>query len=356
MPIQKPIYDPALSYEENWNKGPFGEFRNDQTYQMQGEPCYEFLGHKIYLPLGVPAGPLPNKKFIEAAFKKGFDLPTYKTVRTRFKASHPKPNIIPVKVINNLTLEKAAEGLITENDFYSPIAITNSFGVGSFDPDIWQPDMKKAVESAKKGQVMIASGQGTSGNGKKALIEDYVLVSRLMKEAGAKIIELNLSCPNEGKAKLLCHDIDMVEKITFACKNKLGNTPILIKLAYFKSDDFLHEYLKRIGKIVDGFVSINTIPAEVRTINGEQALPGDGRLRTDICGAPIKWAGLEMVERMKKARQDLKLNFTIVGCGGLTTPSDYKEYMNKGANACMSATGMMWNPWLAREIKESISN
>lgn len=35
-------------------------------------------------------------------------------------------------------------------------------------------------------------------------------------------------------------------------------------------------------------------------------------------------------------------------------PDDFFEYQKAGANFVMSATGAMWNPYLAREIKEKL--
>ena len=61
-----------------------------------------------------------------------------------------------------------------------------------------------------------------------------------------------------------------------------------------------------------------------------------------------------MVKRLKALKDELRMNFTIIGIGGVTTPDDYKEYINAGANAVMSATGAMWNPYLAQEIKQTI--
>jgi tRNA-dihydrouridine synthase len=34
------------------------------------------------------------------------------------------------------------------------------------------------------------------------------------------------------------------------------------------------------------------------------------------------------------------------------TPQDYFDYRQAGADAVMSATGAMWNPHLAQEIKQ----
>ncbi len=350
-----PFYDPFKSYDDNCNEGPFGLFANPSDDDDSQEPTKKFLGHQINLPFGIPAGPLPNSKFVIGAFKMGFDLPYYKTIRTRAHGCGEYPNVIPVKVDGDLTLEIASQGLIQDEDFQEPIAITNSFGVPSLEPDVWQPDMKKSVEAAGKGQVMIASFQGTNdGRGVDAFVEDQVLGARLVLETGAKILELNLSCPNEGKKNLLCHDIDLVEKITDKIKNEIGDTPLFVKIAYFANQEALVDFVKRMSKIIQGFSVINTIAAPVRKSNGEQALPGEGRLVSGVCGPPIKWAGLEMVKRVAKMRSELGKDFVIIGSGGVTKAEDYQEFINAGADAVTSATGAMWNPNLAREIKKVV--
>lgn len=282
-------------------------------------------------------------------------MPTYKTVRTRERKCHPWPNVVPVQVEGDLTLEKAAAGLTQADEYKDPIAITNSFGVPCPPVEFWQADMKKAVEAAGPGQVMIASYQGTNdGNGVEAFIEDFVLGARLVKETGAKIIEINLSCPNEGKAQVLCQDTDMVERIAIAVKEEVGDTPILLKMPYYTDDAALLDFVDRLTKIIDGLCMINTIAGNVRKANGEQALPGEKRLRSGVCGAPIKWAGLSMVKRVAKMREDLGRDFVIIGTGGVTTPADYHEYLEAGADAVMCATGAMWNPGLAQEILDTL--
>lgn len=114
----------------------------------------------------------------------------------------------------------------------------------------------------------------------------------------------------------------------------------------------MEDYVKKLGGIVDGFSIINTIAAPVKNKQGEQALPGQGRAVSGICGRPIKWAGIDMVSRLKILREELNLDYKIVGCGGVTTPQDYQDYIQAGADAVTSATGAMWNPYLAKEVKE----
>ena len=40
---------------------------------------------------------------------------------------------------------------------------------------------------------------------------------------------------------------------------------------------------------------------------------------------------------------------------GATQKEDFQEYRAAGADIVMSATGAMWNPYLAQEVKKSLS-
>jgi dihydroorotate dehydrogenase len=165
---------------------------------------------------------------------------------------------------------------------------------------------------------------------------------------------VNLSCPNEGTNNLLCFDTERSVKVAQAIKEVIGDIPLIIKIAYFKDEEALKELVKEIGSVVQGISAINTISAEIVDENGAQALPGEGRLRSGVCGHAIKWAGLEMVKRLKKLREELNYSYTIIGVGGVTIADDFFEYRDAGADVVMSATGAMWNPYLAKEIKERL--
>jgi len=350
----EPIYDPAKSYQDNFDHGPFGAFADLASFEQPGEPKHTFLGHPVYLPFGIPAGPLLNGKFVKAALDKGFDLPVYKTVRTHRYPCHPWPNVLAVKVEGDLT--SANNRLVASRDYSEPLSITNSFGVPSFDPDFWQPDLASAVAHARKGQVVIGSFQGTkTEDGSVAdYIADFALGARLLQETGVKIIEVNLSCPNEGTSNLLCFDVQRSREVVEAIKNEIGNLPLLIKTAYFADDEKLRELISAVGGFIAGVSSINTISAEVYDVAGQQALPGEGRLWSGVCGSSIKWAGLAMSEKLARLRDELGLGYAIIGVGGLGHAADYLAYRNAGADAAMAATSVMWNPMLAQEIKTQL--
>ena len=351
-----PFYDPNKSYEENFNEGPFSVFADDKVVNQEGEPKFEIFGKKVFLPFGIPAGPLLNGKFIKAALDKGFDIPMHKTVRTRKRKSNPWPNVLAVKVEGDLTFEKAKSRLVANRDFQEPLSITNSFGNPSADPDVWQKDLADCVAYAKNGQVVTASLEGTQWPATtfEDSVKDWALGARLLKETGITAIEANLSCPNEGITDLLCFDTVRVRIVVEAIKNEIGNMPLIMKTAYFKEQNDLEHLISSVGKVIDGIASINTIPVQIVDEQGNQALPGEGRLRSGVCGAAIKWAGLDMVKRLKSLRESMDLRYTIIGVGGVMHADDYFEYRHAGADVVMSATGAMWNPNLAKEIKSAV--
>ena len=126
---------------------------------------------------------------------------------------------------------------------------------------------------------------------------------------------------------------------------KIGNLP--------------YEQLKAVVKanmpFVDGIAGINTMPGEVRNPDGTQALPGEGRLSSGICGSKIKDVSQDFVEKLVQIKKELNGDFVICGVGGIMTAADFTERLDAGADIAMSATAIMWDPYLAQRYHESIS-
>lgn len=357
--IREPFYDPRKSYEENYETGPFGEFADGALVEATTEAKTDFHGNQVHTPFGIPAGPLLNSAFCRAAFEKGFDICVYKTVRSGVFPSHPFPNVLAIHPDGDLTFEKLEKPVVADTTYSTPLSITNSFGVPSKDPLVWQADVQKAIAAARDGQVLVLSFMGTvhPDQTQAEFVEDCVLAGRLAGETGAKVLEVNLSCPNIGNEGLVCYNLDVTEKVVAGIRSAIGNTPLVLKVGYYKSDSDMERLAEIVEAYADGVSGINTLQAEVRDRSGEQALPGSpARLRSGVCGAGIKWAGLDFVRRMKAIRDSRGSAFSIEGVGGVTLPEDYREYREAGADVVMSATGAMWNGYLAKDIKEAYPN
>ena len=289
--LYTPFYDPEKTYEENYDKGPFGALSDGKIYRQKGEPQQDFLGHKVYAPFGIPAGPLLNSKFCKAAFEKGFDICVYKTVRSNTFPCHPFPNVLAIHPVGDLTLEVLRKPLVADTEYADPLSITNSFGVPSKDIATWQEDVKKAIAAAGKGQVLVLSFMGTvsPNQSQQEFIDDYILAARLASETGALVLEANLSCPNIGNEGLVCYNLDITEKVTKGIRDAIGDTPLILKVGYYRDDESL-EHLAEIANEYSVSISgINTLQAEIRNSQGKQALSGSPtRLRSGVCGAGIK--------------------------------------------------------------------
>lgn len=352
------LYDIHKTYEENFKFGPLGIKKLKKPFLKQIQQNYKFLGFPINFPFGIPAGPLLNSKYIKGAFDFGFPVSVYKTVRSNEFPCHPYPNIVYVNAPKEIHLEKITRlsALDVNPKNLSNISITNSFGVPSKNPKIWQKDVLKARTYEKKGQILILSFMGTvkKNQTQEEFIEDFAKAAKLAKQTGVKALEANLSCPNIGNEGLVCYNLEATEKVCKAIRKAIGKIPLILKVGYYKNLKDVERIAEITNRYANAIASINTLAVEVVDKNGKQALPGPNRLKSGVCGASIKWAGLEMVKKLNKIRKAKKYKFEIVGVGGVLTPRDYFEYRKTGADLVMSATGAMWNPYLAYEISRKI--
>lgn len=344
-----PTYDIYKSYDENYDNGPICDFITPKRIQLQP---IKLWGYQINSPIGVPAGPLINAKYIKLYAELGFDLPVYKTVRTIQRNVHRAPNCLMVDSHKQLTIDDIGQNIYPFDQVPKTpdkIAITNSFGIPSKSIEIWQEDIAKAHTFMAPNQLMIVSCVGTPVSNHN-FIDDFALCAQKAVEAGAKAIELNYSCPNViSKEGNIYQDADLSSTISKTVKNVIKHVPLMIKIGYFKDQAKASEIIKANAPFIDGIAAINTISMQARKKDNTQALPGEGRLHSGICGSIIKNLSLEMTKCIHKIRQKNHFDFILCGVGGIVCPEDVDDYLNAGADIAMSATGAMWNPLLAHQ-------
>lgn len=351
------LYDPTKTYAENVAEGPFDIDTKDYR-DSSAQPQYTFLGFPINFPFGIAAGSLPTSRHTNAAFRLGYDVVVYKTQRAHEFPCNPFPNVLPIAVDGDLTLEKLKQPLVVLPDYPPTLAalnITNSFGVPSPDPSVWVADFPAALAGVGKGQLLIMSVVGTirEGYGANEYYDDFAAAAGLAKQAGAKVVEINLSCPNVASEGVICYSHDAVVEICKRTKAVLGDTPLVIKIGYFtrEQQNTLEEIVRDVVPYVAAISAINTLQGTIVDENGEQALPGPGRLRSGVCGAGIRWAGLDMVRRLDALRKKEGYSYEIIGVGGVMTPADFAEYRAARADVVQAVTAPMWNEHLAQDVK-----
>ena len=357
LSISDPIYNPALSYLDNAEQGPFFKGLFFERKRGAESEWLDFFGFKVASPIGVAAGPLLNAKWVELGAKLGFDLLCYKTIRSHSHEGHPRPNIIFLEDKHQLNPYHLPEYILAADsppDSLDNLSMTNSFGIPSRSPEYLKKDITRANELLLKGQALIVSVVGTwNGDSFEDYLKDFVETALMAKAYGAKIIEANFSCPNVGGECVHLHP-DMASRLALKLTKSLKETPLIIKVGHFVDLQVLEKLLVAAAKAgVRGISGINTICRKVLKSNGELALDSN-RPVSGVCGGIIREAALSFVRESQKINQKEKLGLVIMGCGGITRPHHFKQFLEAGAEFAMCATGMMWNPYLAWHYHQEV--
>lgn len=338
------MYDARKSYRENFEQGPLfsGPFPpRDPDF----EPI-DFLGFRLRSRLGVAAGPLLSSSWIKIAAKLGFDILTYKTIRSHPFEGHPVPNILFIEE------EKGIAKKLESQIPHPPLSITNSFGMPSQRRDFLLEDIAKAKAALSPGQLLIVSVVGDP-NQKGTFEEDFIAAARIAKEAGAECIEANFSCPNvQDTQKSLYLSPDNVFSMATQLKQAISPLPLLLKVGVFPDKTLLKNTLIAAAKAgVDGIAGINSVSMSVVDRLGNPAL-GNGRQTSGICGRIIQDQALRFIKDAARFIKEENLDLALLGCGGISKVEDIDRFLEAGADLALTATAMMWDPFLARRYHE----
>src|SRR2546421_462479 len=142
--IAQPVYRVDRSYSWNYGHSP----TLPRVRRVPSGPGGKLFDHPLNSPIGIAAGPLLNSKWIEAYSRVGFDVLTYKTVRSMAMPAHALPNIRPVE-----NREHAAIATAKRVDGQPTLAV--SLGIPSVEPEVWRKDVRRAKDR-------IGSGRGWS--------------------------------------------------------------------------------------------------------------------------------------------------------------------------------------------------
>lgn len=330
-PDQPPIYDIQKTYAENAEHGPF--FEGPIFKREKPKEWIDFLGFPVRSRIGVPAGPLLTSKWIALAAKLGFDILTYKTIRSEAHPSHRLPNV---------TFVDAEGNQIEQSASLSDLTITNSFGMPSKSPEFLLEDITRANQSLSEGQVMIVSVVGTPNRG-VSFAQDFIRAAILAKEGGAKIIEANFSCPNVDKAEgILYQSPETVHEYARLIAKAIHPTPLILKVGVFADTHQMKSmFLAAARGGARAICALNSVSMAVEPPLDE------GRKTSGVCGGAIRGKALQFIRDASKIIRDNRLEITLLGCGGITMPEHFDAFFDAGADIAMSATGLMWDPYLA---------
>lgn len=350
----RPTYRTDRSFEWNHANGP--DFAGPWP-AVPETPAKEFFGLAVRSRFGVPASILLNSRWIGTYARLGFDLLTYKTVRSQARLCRAPPNWL------FLDERSVAAGL---DDAEKPLALAasppadpraatagGSFGIPSVAPEVWKPDIAVARRALGAGQALIVSVVGTArpGLSEADFVADFVALTKSVVASGADLVEADLSCPNvarrEGEVYL---DTKLSAAIARAAKAASAGRPVLLKIGDIPDRGLMAAFLDSVAGAADGVVMINAPSRRIVDGAGAPAF-GAGRERAGVTGGAVKAIALRAVADAAAHIRRRGLPLKVIGVGGIASAADARAFLDAGACAVQSATAATWNPYLAAEIK-----
>jgi len=340
-------YDITRSYDWNYENVPHPPDLDIPT--VAGD--WHFCGLPVASPLGIPAGPLLNSRWIIYYARLGFDVLTYKTVRSRYRACYDPPNLLPVtadNVVGDGTELKAAP----VDSAHDTWAI--SFGMPSKAPVTWQADVETARQGLGPNQVLSVSvvASPEADWTVKQVADDFAQCAEWAVESGAHVVEANLSCPNVcTKEADLYLDAEASGAIAATIRTRIGKTPLVLKVGYFPDPERADALIRAVSASADALSSTNSLTAPVRDAQGQSLFGG---LRRGIGGAAITRRCNQELKLLSQLIEHTASPMQLVGVGGVMTAADVRERLAAGAHNVHLATAPMLDPWVGVKIRREL--
>jgi dihydroorotate dehydrogenase len=342
MPASLSKYAQAQTYDWNYQHAP-----DPVDIAVPPYPgSWNFCGLPVASPLGVPAGPLLNGRWVRYYASLGFDVLTYKTVRSVERACYPLPNLQPIQCgqlrggETSLPITKSMQG-----------SWAVSFGMPSQSPNVWRADIEQTRKHLDRHQLLSVSVVGTVQPdwSTEQLADDYAQCAAWAVESGADCIEANLSCPNVATCdgQLYHHPEDsacVAERIRAA----IGGRPLILKVGHIPETRQATDLLRQVAPHATAIAVTNSIATTVMDDRGKLLFGGE---RRGICGAATFEASVAQTAMLHDIIQREKLELQLVGVGGVRDRSHVEAYLAAGAHAVQIATAAMLDPLVAIKIR-----
>ena len=344
----KQTYDIAATYLENYERGP----ALDGAPEVRQTPSKEFLGLSVRSRFGIAAGLLLNSKWVLGYAQHGFDLLTYKTVRSRHRECYPPPNWVFVDAD-----EGEGSVYVTDDIPADPGAVSSAvcFGMPSMAPEVWREDVARCKAGLGEGQMLIVSVVASPEASWSAaqVADDYAQCAAWAVEAGADVIEANYSCPNvcsaEGQVYL---DATLSGDVSVTIRTAIGEIPLLLKVGTFPGEVSMRDFLRAVSKPADGMTLVNGIARPVLHRDGRPAF-GEDYVQAGVLGRIIHEPSVASVRQARAIVDAEGLGLALAAVGGVSRAEDLADFFEAGADAIMLGSSPMYLPNLACEIKRA---
>jgi dihydroorotate dehydrogenase (NAD+) catalytic subunit len=310
---------------------------------------WRYAGLTVSSPLGIAAGPLLNGRWVRHYAALGFDVLTYKTVRSRVRSCYPLPNLQPVQcgrfdgTMNSLPASKVMER-----------SWAVSFGMPSRTPDVWRADVEATRKALPKEKIMSVSVVATPQPGWSIedVADDYAQCAKWAAESGADCVEANLSCPNVASCDgQLYQQPELAALVAKRVKAAIGTVPLLLKLGHVTEAALATQLVCALARHCEALVMVNCISALVMDEEQRKLFGGE---RRGIAGPAIREACVRQAELFARVIREQHVTMELIGVGGISSASDLKAFLAAGCQGVQLATAAMLKPEIGLELRASL--
>jgi len=347
-------YRTEQSYEWNYQNGPL--LANSMP-EVPVTPVKHFFGLPVASRLGISAGLLLNSRWIAAYARLGFDILTYKTVRSQARECQELPNWLFVDPADEPHLEMSERPVHAHaqpaDAARQEWTCSVSFGMPSRAPKEWMADVARSRALLGPQQVLIVSvvASPQPGSGSDEVVRDFADLAAMAREAGAQIVEANLSCPNVRSAEGdIYNDAELSGRVARAMRESAGDLPLLLKVGHMPDEASLAALLRAVAGQANGLTMVNGLSRWIVSATEAPAYGAD-RKKAGVLGSGVHALCVRQVASATRLIAAERLDLQIVGNGGVTDADSARNYFDAGACAALMGSAPMFDPALATRIK-----
>lgn len=341
------MYRPDQSYRWNYDHAP------DPPLAVDVAPVpghWSFCGLPVDSPLGIPAGPLLNGRWVLYYAARGFDVLTYKTVRGVARECYPLPNLVPVDADR---MHGSEDWVPEAREMTGSWAV--SFGMPSMAPDVWRADVEWTKGKLPKDKVLSVSVVGTVQPDWTIddLAADYAQCAKWAIDAGADCVETNFSCPNVSTCDgQLYQQPESAALVAARVREAVGRRPYIVKIGHTSAESEAAALLEALAPHADALAMTNSVATRVRGLDGRFLFDGQ---RRGICGEATREASLAQLKLFARLAAEGELTTRLIAVGGASTARHLRAYLDAGAESAHIATAAMVDPEVGLKIRRALA-
>jgi dihydroorotate dehydrogenase (NAD+) catalytic subunit len=240
-------------------------------------------------------------------------------------------------VTKTITL-KPRQGNLPPRTCETPAGMLNSIGLENPGIDNFIEEKLPILEKASVPIIIsIASEESPE--------EFIMLAQRINRIKGISAIELNISCPNLKKTKLISQDAKSTYRLVKSTR-KITRKTLITKLSPNVTDIVgIAQAAERAGS--DAVSLINTLTG--MCVDIESRRPKLGAITGGLSGPAIRPIAVRMVYEIYQ-----KIKIPIIGMGGIIDASSALEFIISGATAVSIGTANFIDPGVTIKVIEGI--